>query len=106
MVESLPRRNHLCLNPRSLIRNRNPCENSVVKLETWLRALPYIVVVLLFGIAIQYSNYAIMRSQRHWCSLVTTMDNTYSQAPPTTETGKQIAADIRHLVEAFECERK
>lgn len=43
-------------------------------------------------------------SDRQWCDIVTTFDDTYRVTPPTTETGKRIAASFRQMRVSFGCE--
>jgi hypothetical protein len=61
-----------------------------------------IVVTLLCALAagvnsIWYANRVAQESNRNWCSLVNTLDDTYRQQPPTTPTGRQVAAEIHAL---------
>lgn len=36
-------------------------------------------------------------NDRRWCQLLTTLDEAYLAAPPQTDTGKRLAADIHEL---------
>jgi hypothetical protein len=43
------------------------------------------------------------QSQQAWCAVIVTVDNAYVANPPTTETGKQIAAGMHSLRRSFGC---
>ena len=55
------------------------------------------LTVVLFVTTIWYANHEARVSQRAWCSLISTLDDTYHQQPPTTPTGQQVAAEVHAL---------
>lgn len=61
-----------------------------------------------------YTNWAVDRSDRRlreadrlddarWCALLVTLDAQYRAAPPTSETGRRVAAAVASLRESFGC---
>jgi hypothetical protein len=42
-------------------------------------------------------------SDRKWCSVVETIDRSYREQPPTTPTGKKLAADMASLRRQLHC---
>lgn len=74
------------------------------------RGLRYALVIvfasmlLLTGFNIWYSTYvsnrAARQSARNICPLMETLDNVYRELPPTTDTGRVVAAEIHDLVKA------
>lgn len=46
---------------------------------------------------------AVHDSQRNWCEVVSTLDQTYSQTPPQTESGRKVAIEIHKLRIKFDC---
>lgn len=42
-------------------------------------------------------------SDKKWCSVVVTLDNAWHEAPPTTKSGKNLAADISALRKSLHC---
>jgi hypothetical protein len=59
-----------------------------------------LVVVL---VAIGYANHVGNEANRQWCGIVTTLDDVYTQQPPTMPTGIKIAAEMRRLRADFHC---
>jgi hypothetical protein len=59
--------------------------------------LALVLAVVLGGLEIWYSNHVARESNRAWCSLIDTLDDTYRQQPPTTPTGEQVAAEVHAL---------
>ena len=67
-------------------------------------------MVALVAICIAYTSYVDRRREaaertadRRWCSLMTTLDSAYQAAPPTSEAGRKVAAEIHQLVISLEC---
>lgn len=61
-------------------------------------------------ISVHYSDQQAVRVQRYsddqnrkWCDIVTTLDSAYRANPPTTTTGKKLAADMHALRERIGC---
>ncbi len=42
-------------------------------------------------------------SDRKWCSIVETLDSSYRQQPPTTPSGRNVAANIAELRRSLHC---
>jgi hypothetical protein len=42
-------------------------------------------------------------NDRRWCQLLTTLDDAYRAAPPQSETGRRLAADIHQLRAELGC---
>jgi hypothetical protein len=73
------------------------------------RALYLLTVTLIMALAVvvnsiwyanrvgQRSDEKAAQSQRVWCSLIDTLDDTYQGQPPTTPTGQQVAAEVHAL---------
>ena len=59
--------------------------------------LVLVMSIVLYSTTIWYANYEARQSQRAWCSLISTLDDTYRQQPPTTPTGLQVAAEVHAL---------
>lgn len=75
---------------------------------SWLAYL--LTLTLLFGAAVWYTRYSLgqqaaaeRESDRRWCQLLTTLDEAYSAAPPTTPTGRRLAGDIHQLRAELGC---
>lgn len=64
------------------------------------------VLVAMFvavGLSVGYTAYSRKQDDRQWCALVSTLDDTYRQQPPTTDLGRQIAAEMHRLRQRFGC---
>ncbi len=59
--------------------------------------------VLYTGHAIREQDRAEREQDRRWCALLVTLDDQYRAPPPTTETGRRVAAAIAFLRESFGC---
>jgi hypothetical protein len=46
---------------------------------------------------------ARVESERKWCSIVITLNDSYREQPPTTATGKNVAAGIAELAKSLDC---
>lgn len=44
-------------------------------------------------------------SDRKWCSVVSTLDAAWSETPPTSAAGKNLARDIHELRDRLDCPR-
>jgi hypothetical protein len=70
----------------------------------WYSLVAILVSVLVtVAAAVVYTNSTARESERKWCDVVTTMDDAYQVAPPTTEIGRKLARDIHRLRERFDC---
>jgi len=73
------------------------------------RGLIYVTVIsLAMGLlaianSIFYTDHVAEQNERKWCALVSQLDDAYRQQPPTTVTGRHIAADIHTLRIQFGC---
>jgi len=77
-------------------------------ISEWRKLTMFVVCLLVFTAGgFYYANWKAERTAREgdqrWCSLLSTMDSAYQEAPPTTPTGKKLAADIHGLHESFQC---
>lgn len=63
----------------------------------------FISALVMTVVSVQYANYVDRESNTRWCGLMTTLDNAYTAQPPTTETGKTVAAEIHKLRNEFAC---
>lgn len=70
----------------------------------WWAAMLASSVVFAVG-AVLISLHAQAESERKWCSVVATIDDSYRAAPPQTATGKQLAADMAGLRRSLRCPR-
>lgn len=63
------------------------------------------VVYMVAGpaVAIWVSQANQHRSERAWCGIITTLDDTYRATPPTTPVGRQIAAAMAKLRRDYRC---
>lgn len=59
--------------------------------------LALVLTVVLFITTIWYANHVARESNRNWCALISTLDDTYRQQPPTSPTGQQVAAEFHAL---------
>ena len=77
----------------------------------WYLLVAVVVSMMMLAAAgIVYTNWAIARgaaaereSDRRWCQLLTTLDDAYQAAPPQTETGRRLAADVHKLRAELGC---
>lgn len=71
----------------------------------WYLLAVIVISILVLSVAgVGYTTYVDRkRSQqereadRRWCALLTQLDSAYSQAPPSTETGRLVARSIHEL---------
>ncbi len=67
------------------------------------------VVFVCLAVAIiasfQYSNYVDRRSNNLLCSLVELQDQVYTNEPPPSQTGKDMAVAINKVAHSKECNR-
>lgn len=72
----------------------------------------YSIMVLVGGLGILvaagmfYTRYKIHESEQKLCAVVASMDDTYRQRPPTTETGRRIAMQMHRLRQDLGCPAK
>lgn len=79
--------------------NRTPIPKSI-----WYSVIASYVSGILITISMfVYTNYIDDQSNRRWCTIVVTLDDTYKQTPPLTEVGKKIAESIHDLRIEFDC---
>ena len=67
--------------------------------STWIKTyyyvwMPYVVMVILVICGYAYTNYAIHKSERELCEVITPLDQAYRQTPPTTAAGRNFAKAI------------
>jgi hypothetical protein len=76
--------------------------------QQWRVLVMFVLTLIVFtGSGFYYANWKAERTardnNRRWCSLLTTMDDAYQSAPPSTATGKRLAEEIHSLHEGFNC---
>ena len=76
----------------------------------WTLAISVLLLIILGIGGVLYTNYAIKKqnvaereSDRRWCQLLGTLDDAYRAAPPQSETGRRLAADIHNLRQELGC---
>lgn len=73
------------------------------------RVIMYTVIAIvasfasLTGVNIWYTNHVTHQNNERWCDLLTKLDSAYVHNPPSTDTGRSIAAGIHSLRISFEC---
>jgi hypothetical protein len=72
-------------------------------LARWGDLMVYVSMIILAIVFFIYTNHAIAESQRKLCAVVSTLDDTYAQTPPTTPTGRQLAAEMHVLRLSYRC---
>lgn len=75
----------------------------------WYPLVAILMSCILMSVgAVWYSNQAaedsIRQSERKWCELVNTLDASWKAKPPPTESGKNVANNIRALRSELGCE--
>lgn len=76
-----------------------------LSLPRWYLLVALAGSMLLLSLAgVWYTNWSIGQQDKaerandqRWCQLLTTLDDAYQAAPPQTETGRRLAADIHRL---------
>jgi hypothetical protein len=77
----------------------------------WYALVAVLVTMLLIGAAnVVYTNAAVARQEqqrrdndRRWCALLLPLDEAYRATPPTTQTGRDVAAAIHTQRVSFHC---
>lgn len=64
----------------------------------------------MFAFSVAFSTGALLvalhanaESDRKWCSIVTTLDSSYKQSPPTLPAGRNVARAIAELRDTLDC---
>lgn len=65
--------------------------------------LSYICSIAITAGALVYMRHVDNESNSQWCSLVVTLDDTYTQNPPASEVGRKIAQSMHNLRSNFKC---
>ena len=63
----------------------------------------FVSALVMTLVAVVYANYVDNRSNQRWCGIVSTMDEVYREEPPTLDTGKRLAEEIKKLKNDFRC---
>lgn len=45
----------------------------------------------------------VQQSEQKWCSIITTLDDSYKTTPPSTPVGRKVAAEMSRLRREFHC---
>ena len=80
-------------------------KNLLVRQVKFWYALAAVFLTLMLATILNviYTNRIAAQSEKHWCSIIVTLDDSYRKTPPTTEIGKKIATDMHRLREQFKC---
>ena len=54
-------------------------------------------------VALLFALHAVDQSERKWCDIVTSLNAAYTQQPPSTPTGVEVARRIADLSRSLEC---
>lgn len=65
----------------------------------------FVSMLMLTGASLLYANYVATKSTQRFCSIVITLNDTYKQQPPQTETGRKFVRDMAKLERDLKCER-
>lgn len=95
---------------------KNPSPHNGLSPWRWRVFLAVVVSTLAVGVAgVAYTNWAVgeqrkaeraaaaelraaeREADRRWCRLLTTLDDAYQAAPPQSDTGRRLAADVHAL---------
>jgi hypothetical protein len=66
-----------------------------------------VVIALQLAVAVNgiwYANKVARDSEEKWCAIITSLDDAYRQQPPSTDTGRRIAAEMHELRASLKCE--
>ena len=75
-----------------------------VSRSTWYLLLVIYTSMMAMALgSIVYANHVATRSAQQWCSVINTIDDAYRAQPPTTPTGKKIAAEMHELRTNLRC---
>jgi hypothetical protein len=70
----------------------------------WYSLLVLFVVILSTMVFnVWYTNHVQQVANQRWCALMVGMDDAYRQVPPTTPTGRNVAAEIHRLRRSLGC---
>lgn len=70
---------------------------SVSRRTTYGAAVIFASILILAGGSVQYTAYRAHRDDQRWCAVITSVDDTYREAPPTTDAGRLQAANFHRL---------
>lgn len=78
---------------------------------TWLNArrdytfllISISFVVLALILSALYTTWSVANSQRHWCSILTTVEASLQKHPPAGKSGQSLLYDFKKLSSDFEC---
>jgi len=73
---------------------------------TWKRRFVYAILINFISIALLVVSgvWYIHKQEQKICGLIVTFDDTYQKTPPTTEVGRQIAAQMHSYRESIGCQ--
>ncbi|MCG5460859.1 hypothetical protein MED01_004285 [Micromonospora sp. MED01] len=73
--------------------------------RAWQTLVVALVFASLIGAAsILYTNRSARESEQKWCGIVSTLDDVYSNSPPQTPVGQDMAEQLRQLRTDFGCD--
>lgn len=80
-------------------------DGTKTRTKSWYAVVVACVSSLAMGvIAIQYAEYVDRKSNQQWCEVVVTLDNAYTQTPPQTEAGQNLARAMKRMRHDFGCD--
>lgn len=92
---------------------KHPTLNTALSKPRWYALLMVVLsMIVLTGLSVGWTSYvdgqreqSEREADRRWCVLLVIVDDAYSDAPPTTETGRRLAEAYRQMLKAFDCVR-
>jgi hypothetical protein len=70
---------------------------------TYLFVVVFASQLALTMLGIQYGTWRAAQSDQRWCAVIASSDNTYQAEPPTTDTGRAMAANMHRLRHDLGC---
>lgn len=64
----------------------------------------YVTALVMGVVAIQYAEHIDRRSNAQWCAIVVTVNQSYAERPPDTDSARDLAAEFQRLQHEFGCD--
>lgn len=74
-----------------------------IKHILWIILACFVSVVAVTISGIFYTNHVQRDTNRQWCELLRPLDKAYSETPPATELGRDVANALHSLYIKFNC---
>lgn len=71
--------------------------------QWYLNATMIVTMAIVMVITIIVADHRVSQSEHAFCPILLVLDQTYRATPPTTPTGRQIAADFDRIVVEYGC---